>query len=158
MRTKVWGRSKIKSPSLLSRKDQGRPGILLAPTPKSYVLLCLSRRVSQNLEPVIKRVESSLRCLTLVCYMTPSLVEHEVEGLGYAETAGASEELKSCCGCAKSRRASLLNEMMTLFAVPSQKGPARPNEVGLPQRIGLPNERQDRPRVELKKCCWLRQA
>ena len=25
--------------------------------------------------------------------MTPSLVEHEVEGLGYAETAGAREEL-----------------------------------------------------------------
>ena len=49
------------------------------------------------LEPIIKRVESSLRCLTLVCYMTPSLVEHEVEGLGYAETAGAREELKNCC-------------------------------------------------------------
>ena len=86
------------------------------------VLLCLSRRVSRNLEPVIKRVESSLRCLTLVCYMTPSLVEHEVEGLGYAETAGASEELKSCCGCAKSRRASLLNGMMTLLAVSSLEG------------------------------------
>ena len=75
---------------------------------ESYVLLCLSRRVSRDLEPIIKRVESSLRCLTLVCYMTPSLVEHEVEGLGYAETAGAREELKSCCGCAKSRRCSTM--------------------------------------------------
>jgi hypothetical protein len=57
------------------------------------------------LEPVIKRVESSLRCLTLVCYMTPSLVEREVEGLGYAETAGASEEWR------------------VVVAVPSQEGP-----------------------------------
>ena len=57
------------------------------------------------LNPSSKRVESSLRCLTLVCYMTPSLVEHEVEGLGYAETAGASEELR------------------VVVAVPSQEGP-----------------------------------
>ena len=104
MRTKVWGRSKIKSPSLLSRKDQGRPGILLAFT-LNLVCRCLSRRVSRNLEPIIKRVESSLRCLTLVCYMTPSLVEREVESLGYAETAGASEELR------------------VVVAAPSQEGP-----------------------------------
>ena len=57
------------------------------------------------LEPIIKRVESSLRCLTLVCYRTPSLVEYEVESLGYAETAGASEELR------------------VVVAAPSQEGP-----------------------------------
>ena len=57
------------------------------------------------MEPGIKRVESSLRCLTLVCYMTPSLVEHEVEDLGYAETAGAGEELR------------------VVVAEPSQEGP-----------------------------------
>jgi len=29
--------------------------------------------------------------------MTPSPVKQEVKGLGYAETAGANEELKNCC-------------------------------------------------------------
>ena len=54
------------------------------------------------------------------------------------------EELKSYYGCAKSRRASLLHEMITLLAMSSLEGqpigkknccwlsrrPARPNEVG----------------------------
>ena len=56
------------------------------------------------MEPIIKRVESSLRCLTLVCYMTPSLVEHEVEGLGYAETAGASASNELLADCLKSAK------------------------------------------------------
>ena len=105
MRTRVWARSKIKSPSLLSRKDQGRPDTLLALTTKSVCCYVCPGGSCEILEPIIKRVESSLRCLTLVCYMTPSLVEHEVEGLGYAETAGAGEELR------------------VVVAEPSQEGP-----------------------------------
>ena len=98
MRTKVWARSKIKSPSLLSRKDQGRPDTLLALTTESVCCYVCPGGSREILEPIIKRVESSLRCLTLVCYMTPAMVEQEVEGLGYAETAGAGEELRDCCG------------------------------------------------------------
>ena len=53
----------------------------------SKILCCYvcpggSRKI---LKLIIKRVESSLRCLTLVCHMTPSPVGQEVEGLGYAK-------------------------------------------------------------------------
>ena len=98
MRTKICGRTKIKSPSLPLRKDQGRPDTLLAITTKSVCCYVCPGGSREILEPIITRVESSLRCLTLVCYMTPAMVEQEVEGLGYAETAGAGEELRDCCG------------------------------------------------------------
>ena len=65
MRTRVWARSKIKSPSLLSRKDQGKPDTLLAFTTKSvccYVCPGGSRKI---LEPAIKRVELRIKSSVL---------------------------------------------------------------------------------------------
>ena len=48
------------------------------------------------LEPAIKRVELRIKSSVLDTCLLP-LVEHEVKSLGYAETAGAREELKNCC-------------------------------------------------------------
>ena len=55
------------------------------------VLLCLSRRVSQILEPAIKRVELRIKSSVLDTCLLHNHIEHEVEGLGYAETAGAEK-------------------------------------------------------------------
>ena len=47
------------------KKRPRKTGHSLSIHSKSYVLLCLSRRVSQNLEPAIKRVELRIKSSVL---------------------------------------------------------------------------------------------
>ena len=84
----LW-KTKIKSPSLLSREDQGRPGILLALT----LTICVAVSVPEGLVNSgtchQKGLNQVFGARHLFATATPSLVKQEVKGPGYTNTAGA---------------------------------------------------------------------
>ena len=148
---------------LLFHKE--RPDTPLAFTTKICVLLCLSRRVSQNLEPTIIRIELRMEPSVLDTCLLHGLnigwawsgrpwvlwnrrskrrIEDSVVGCAKSKRASLLNELKNCYDCAKSRKASLLNEVMNLFlAVSNLEG--QPIEKKYERRRVIPWD---------KPACW----